>query len=189
MLTLRCVKKHINNEEYLVAAWIDSVVSTLIRWGMLVVLYLILLIVFSMEIIGNIYMIFEEEFSVGAIDTLEFLGVGAFFIISIRFWNKGLKFGLTKIRRVFEYFKVVIFLGFLEIFFFSSYIIFFISENDSISESDLTMSMPQELPAFWLLSLVLYAFAPRKKVIKSESKSLHDNESKIDESNSKAEVL
>jgi hypothetical protein len=82
--------------------WIDSVVSTLIRWGMLVVLYLILLIVFSMEIVGNIYMIFEEEFSVGAIDTLEFLGVGAFFIISIRFWNKGLQFGLTKIRRVFE---------------------------------------------------------------------------------------
>jgi hypothetical protein len=51
------------------------------------------------------------------------------------------------------------------------------------------MSMPEELPAFWLLSLVLYAFAPRKKVMKSESKSLYDNESKIDESNSKAEVL
>lgn len=170
-------------------AWIDSVVSTLIRWGMLGVVYLISLIVLLMEIVGNIYMIFEEEFSIGAIDTLEFLGIGAFFVISIRFWNKGLEFGLTKIRRVYEYSKVVIFLGLVEIFVFSSYLIFLISENDSISESDIAMNMPAELPAFWLLSLVLYAFSPRKKVMKSESKSLYDNESKIDETNSKAEVL
>jgi hypothetical protein len=172
-----------------VVAWIDSVVSTLIRWGMLGVVYLISLIVLLMEIVGNIYMIFEEEFSIGAIDTLEFLGIGAFFVISIRFWNKGLEFGLTKIRRVYEYSKVVIFLGLVEIFVFSSYLIFLISENDSISESDIAMNMPAELPAFWLLSLVLYAFSPRKKVMKSESKSLYDNESKIDETNSKAEVL
>lgn len=169
--------------------WIDSVVSTLIRWGMLVVLYLISLIILLMEIVGNIYMIFEEEFSIGAIDTLEFLGFVAFFIVSIRFWNKGIEFGLTKFRRVYEYFKVVIFLGVVELLFFSFYMIFLIFEHGSISESDLTMSMPEELPAFWLLSLVLYAFAPRKKVMKSESKSLYDNESKIDESNSKAEVL
>ena len=170
-------------------AWIDSVVSTLIRWGMLGVVYLISLIVLLMEIVGNIYMIFDEEFSIGAIDTLEFLGIGAFFVISIRFWNKGLEFGLTKIRRVYEYSKVVIFLGLVEIFVFSSYLIFLISENDSISESDIAMNMPAELPAFWLLSLVLYAFSPRKNVMKSESKSLYDNESKIDETNSKAEVL
>ena len=96
---------------------------------------------------------------------------------------------MTKIRRVYEYSKVVIFLGLVEIFVFSSYLIFLISENDSISESDIAMNMPAELPAFWLLSLVLYAFSPRKKVMKSESKSLYDNESKIDETNSKAEVL
>jgi hypothetical protein len=172
-----------------VVAWIDSVVSTLIRWGMLGVVYLISLIVLLMEIVGNIYMIFEEEFSIGAIDTLEFLGIGAFFVISIRFWNKGLEFGLTKIRRVYEYSKVVIFLGLVEISVYFSYLIFLISEYDSISESDIAINMFDELPAFWLLSLVLYAFAPRKKVMKSESKSLYDNESKIDESNSKAEVL
>jgi hypothetical protein len=84
---------------------------------------------------------------------------------------------------------VVVFLGLVEISVYFSYLIFLNSEYDSISESDIAINMFDELPAFWLLSLVLYAFAPRKKVMKSESKSLYDNESKIDESNSKAEVL
>ena len=43
--------------------WVDSVVCILIRWGMIGFVYLISLIILLMEIVGNIYMIFEEEFS------------------------------------------------------------------------------------------------------------------------------
>jgi hypothetical protein len=96
---------------------------------------------------------------------------------------------LTKIRRAYEYFKVVVFLGFMEIFVFSSYLTFLISENGTISETDLAMSMSEELPAFWLLSLVLYACATRRKLIKGECNTLYDNnESKIDEKNLEAKV-
>jgi hypothetical protein len=70
-------------------AWIDGFVSALIRWGMLGVVYLVLFIVLLMEIVGNIYIIFEEEFSIGAIDTLEFLGVVAFLLLVFVFGIRG----------------------------------------------------------------------------------------------------
>ncbi|MFP6844090.1 MAG: hypothetical protein VB958_02635 [Thalassolituus sp.] len=170
--------------------WIDSVVSTLIRWGMISFVYILSLFIVLMEILANICLVFDEEYTFGAIDTLEFFGLVAFVLVSIRFWNKGFVSGLTRIQRIYEYFKIVTFLFLIESLIFTFAVIFLIIENGSVSESDLTMSMSEDLPAFWLLSLVLYAFAPTGKVKKKISISSYDTDKfKIDETNSKAEVL
>ncbi|MBQ0781038.1 MAG: hypothetical protein KBT79_09555 [Thalassolituus oleivorans] len=170
--------------------WIDNFISTILRWGMMCVFYLLAFIAALAEISMNFYFIFSEEFSFSAIDTLEFIGLVAFILVSVRFWKKGFTSGLKKRRRVYEYFKLIVFLSLMEALLFTFAVISLIVFNDLPSESDLSISMSEDLPAFWLLSLVLYAFAPTGKVKKKAFVSFNDtNESKIDETKSRAEVL